>query len=236
MSMKTRLFLFGAICIAVVNVHATPLKVVKVNASTFNCLFNSNCTVAVNNLVTPFVTNMPPYTVNPTNPPQTETNLALSGYLQSRTFKGQPGTPEAGLTAYEYRLVLQHLTKTTGIKGVSRKSFSINSLAFNFSPYSSFNYNKQASNQVWVVTSGGPGSVGLSSAVASGSKVTFNFNPPLTFLSASNQESSSYFFGMLSPHPSPNSVDGWATCTGSEQLSSGSPIPINFLMLLVRTP
>ena len=187
--------------------------------------------------VTSFVTNLPPSTVNPTNPPLTQTNLALSGFLQSRSYQGQPGMPEAGLTAYEYRLVLQHLQAATGVNGVTRKSVSINSMTLNFSPYSSFNYKSQTSNQVWVVTSGGLGSVGPASAVSSGSKVTFNFNPPLTLSSATNQEASTYFFGMLSPHSPPNAVNGWASFTGSEQLSSSSnSTPINFLMLQVRTP
>jgi len=228
---------------AAVSVHAAQLKIVKVNTPAINCLFSSNCTVAFNNTVLSISTNLPPYTVNPTNAPLTETNLALSGYLQSRTCEGQPGTPEAGLTAYEYRLVLQRLTGVTGVKGVSRKSFSINSMTFNFSPYSSFNYNGQKNNQVWVVTSGGMGSVGPSSAVASGSKVTFNFNPPLTITSVSTQETSSYFFGMISSNspPSPPAppympLHDWVSCTASEQLSSGSSIPINYLMFLAQTP
>src|SRR5664280_2431463 len=221
MSMKTRLYLFGAICIAAVTIHAAPLKIVKVNAPAINYLFSSNGTVTVNDTVDQFTTNLPPYT---TNLP----NASLSGLLQSRTYKGQPGTPEAGLNAYEYRLVLQKLT--------GPRSVSINSMTLNFSPYSSFNCNKQKNNQVWVVTSGGVGSVGPGSATTSGSKVTFHFNPPLTLSNDSSQETSSYFFGMISPTPPPTAANGWASFTGSEQLSSSNSIPFNFLMLQVRAP
>ena len=73
-------------------------------------------------------------------------------------------------------------------------------MTLNFSPYSSFNYKGKPNNQVWVVTSGGLGSAGPARSVFGGTKVTFNFNPPLTLSSASSQETSSYFFGMISPH------------------------------------
>jgi len=148
--MKTRLFLFGAICIAAVNVHAVQLKIVKVNAPAINYLFSSNGTVTVSDTVAQFTTNLPPYATS--NLP----NASLSGFLQSRTYAGLPGTPEAGLNAYEYRLVLKSLT--------GAKSVTLNSMTLNFSPYSSFTYNGQSSNQVWVVTSGGLGSVGPNSA------------------------------------------------------------------------
>lgn len=220
-SMKTRLFLFGVLCIAAAHVLAAPLKIVKVNAPAINCLFSSNCTVTVNDAVASFTTNLPPFTAG-------STNASLSAFLQSRAYQGQPGTPEAGLTAYEYRLVLKKLT--------GAKSFSINSMTLNFSPYSNFNYQGQTNNQAWAITSGGLGSVGPASAYATNSMVTFTFNPPVKLTSTSSQETSTYFFGMLSSHPVPNTLNSWAAFTGSEQSSSGSSIPINYLMLQVRTP
>ena len=132
--MKTRLYLFGAICIAAVNLHAAPLKIVKVNAPAINYLFSSNGTVVVNDTVASFTTNLPPYTTN-------LANASLSGFLQSRTYPGKPGTPEAGLNAYEYRLVLTNLT--------GAKSVSLNSMTLKFSPYSSFAYNGQSNKQVF---------------------------------------------------------------------------------------
>jgi hypothetical protein len=222
--MKTRLFLFGAICIAAVNVPAAQLKIVKVNAPAINYLFSSNGTVTVSDTVAQFTTNLPPYATS--NLP----NASLSGFLQSRTYAGLPGTPEAGLNAYEYRLVLKSLT--------GAKSVALNSMTLKFSPYSSFTYNGQTNKQVWVVTSGGLGSVGPNSAATSGSKVTFTFNPPFTFSSVSNQnqETSSYFFGMISPTKPPPAAKGWASFTGTEKLTGGGTVPFNFLMLPVRTP
>ena len=144
---------------AAVNVQAAPLKVVKVNAPAINCLFSSNCTVTVNDTVASFTTNLPPFTAG-------STNASLSGFLQSRAYPGQPGTQEAGLNAYEYRLVLKNLT--------GAKSVSINSMTLNFSPYSSFAYNGQPNKQVWVVTSGGLGSAGPAT-VSAGHESDFSF-------------------------------------------------------------
>ena len=219
--MKTRLFLFSAICIAAINLHAAPLNVVKVNAPAYNCLFSANCIITVNDTVDHFTTNLPPYTVGSTNP-------ALSGFLQSRTFKAEPGTPEAGQYGYEYRLVLQ---KLTGVKSVT-----INSMTINFSPYSSFTYKGHPKKEVWVVTSGGLGSTGPGSATTSGTTVTFHFNPPLKLTNTASQETSSYFFGMASPTPPPAAANSLANFTGTEQLTGGGTIPFNFLILHVRTP
>jgi hypothetical protein len=219
--MKTRLVLFGALSLVAMGVQAGTLKIVNVNAPAYNYLFSTNGSITVNDTVSTFTTNLPPYTTN-------LAQVKLSGLIQSRTFQGKPGAPEAGLNAYEYRLVLNKLTNAASV--------SISSMTLKFSPFSSFAYLGQSNNQAWVVTSGGIGSVGPSSAAASGSQVTFNFNPPLTFSGASNQEVSSYFWGMISSHPPPKTANTWATFTGSERLLSGGSNSFSFLTLRVRAP
>jgi len=220
--MKTRFFLFLALSLAAFGVSAASLHVVKVNAPAYNCLFSTNCIIVVNDTVAPFTTNLPPFTAG-TN------GGSVSGFLQSRTFAGLPGTPEAGLYGYEYRLVLNKL--------VGASSVTIRSMTVNFSPYSSFNYQNQMNKQVWVVTSGGLGSTGPGSATVSGTKVTFRFNPPLVLSGANGPEVSSYFFGMVSSTQPPAMANGLATFTGTVKPTANSAaIPFNYLDLLVRTP
>ena len=78
-------------CFTPLAVSAVPLKVVNVSAPAINCVFNTPCTIMVNDK---------------------KDNVTLSaggtGFLQSRTFKGFPGSPANGLFAYEYRLDLRN--------------------------------------------------------------------------------------------------------------------------------
>jgi hypothetical protein len=221
--MKTRLVFSTVLSLLIlVTAGCQSVKIVQVNAPAYNCLFSTNCIITVNDTVFNFVTNLPPDTTT------ASTNASLTGLVQSRTFAGQPGTPEAGLYGYEYRLVLQKL--------IGDQSVSLSSMTVNFSPYSSFDYNGQTDNQAWVVTSGGVGSVGPTSISANGSAITFGFNPPLTLSSASSEETSSYFFGMISSTPPPTADNDYASFTGSINLTGGGSVPFNWLMLRVRRP
>src|SRR4051812_8395110 len=71
--------------------EAQKLKVVEVSAPAINCVFNASCTITVSDTVGNILL--------PTVAPGT-------AWLQSRTFSGQPGTPAAGLTGYDYRISL----------------------------------------------------------------------------------------------------------------------------------
>ncbi len=75
--------------------HAADLTVVNVSAPAVNCVFNASCTVVVTDSVGTLE----------------YTPLGSGAFLQSRTYPGQPGTPGAGTTAYEYRV---DLTQATG--------------------------------------------------------------------------------------------------------------------------
>ena len=180
--------------------HAAALNLVDVNAPAINCLFDASCKVTVNDSTgTIFL----PGTTG-------------SGFLQSRTFQGQPGTLEAGRTAYEYRIDLSHINSVAG------STNGIRSLAINFGPVLSGDYNSSgsANKQVFVVKTGGLGVVGPSSAVQTGRTVTFTFNPPV------RMGQSSYFFGMVST----NSMS-------TNFIADSFPIiGTNDIILPVRTP
>jgi len=198
-----------------------PLKVIHVSAPEIVCNFSPTCSITVNDTVAEFVTNLPAVSASSTWP-----RPSMSGFLQSRTFEGLAGTKEAGHYGYEYRLDLQNVS--------GAHSVTLTSLTIQFSPLSSFDYAGQANNDVWVCTSGGLGTVGPSSASASGSAVTFEFNPPITVLTG--QETSTFFFGLVSTIKPPVAANGWASFTGSVQLNATVTMPFNYLMLQVRTP
>jgi hypothetical protein len=179
--MRTRisLVLFAALGLVAV-AGCAQLKIVNVNAPAINCLFSTNCTVIVDDSTSP---------ITFTN----ATGITGSGFLQSRTFQGLPGTPEAGLYAYVYRIALDD------VHGNPSNNY-ISSLNLDFTSIVPFDYNGQYSNAVWVVTSGGLGVVGPSRAAATTTNITFSFNPPVA------AGMSSYFFGVISPAPPTNST------------------------------
>jgi hypothetical protein len=219
--MKTRLLVLSVLGLTAFNIIAAPLHIIHVKAPNINCLFNTNCTVTVNDTVSEFYTNIPSSTCTNVFP-------GGGGILQSRTFAGQAGTPEAGLYGYVYRLVLNKL--------VCHESITIKTMTMDFSPYSSFDYEDHPNKQIWVVTSGGVGSAAPSSAKISGTKITFKFNPPLVFTSGGGTETSSYFFGLVSATPPPANANGWATLTGNIKTDAGVTATFGYVMAQVRTP
>src|SRR5260370_5717756 len=94
-------------CFAPLAIAAAPLKVVNVSAPAINCVFNSTCTVTVND---------------------TTDNIAMStggtGFLQSRTYKSAAGSPAAGLFAYEYRIDLRNAGGAGGVSCIDWMTIS----------------------------------------------------------------------------------------------------------------
>ncbi len=162
--------------------QAVPLKVVKVGAPAINCIFNPACTNVVND---------------------TSDNVTLStggtGFFQSRTFNGKPGSPAAGLFAYEYRLDLRNAVGLTAIACVDW-------ISFDFGPVvSTLDYNGDGVNgdQVFVVTNGGLGTIGIASAIKLGNKITFKFTSPVCGGGSPGKGQTSFFWGLVSktgPH------------------------------------
>ncbi|HAF14105.1 MAG TPA: hypothetical protein DCK99_10490 [Blastocatellia bacterium] len=162
--------------------QAIPLKIVKVGAPAINCVFNPGCTVVVND---------------------TSDNVTLStggtGFFQSRTYTGKAGSPAAGLFAYEYRLDLRNAVGLTAISCVDWISFDFGSVV------SSLDYNGDGNkgDQVFVVTSGGLGTIGIASANKVGNKITFKFASPVCGGGSPGKGDTSFFWGLVSktgPH------------------------------------
>src|SRR6267378_4464033 len=145
------------LCFTPFVVQAVPLKVVNVSAPAINCVFNLACTVTVND---------------------TSDNVTLSaggtGFLQSRTYKGYPGSPADGLYAYEYRLDLRNAVGALNIACIDWMTISFGPVV------STLNYGGSAApDQVFVVTGGGIGTIGIASAIQTGSNIKFKFTSPV---------------------------------------------------------
>ena len=160
-------------------VEAAPLKVANVSAPAINCVFNPACTVTVSD---------------------TTDNIAMStggtGFLQSRTYKGAPGSPAAGLFAYEYRIDLRNAVGATAISCVDW-------ISFDFGPVvSKLNYGGDPKpDQVFVVTGGGIGTIGIASAIQTGANIKFTFTSPVCEGGAPGRGDSSFFWGLVSKNP-----------------------------------
>ena len=174
--------------------QAGPLTVVNVSAPSINCVFNPTCTVTVTDTVGNFV------------PP----GDGGAGMLQSRTYVGAPGAPAASLTAYVYRVDMTSATapKPNVVNCVKQLILDIGPIAkLNYLPPSPTHGPMGA--DVFVVTSGGLGTIGLSSAVQVGNMVTFTFTKPVCpkplIVTAVIPGETSFFFGLAAktaPKPS----------------------------------
>jgi hypothetical protein len=167
------------LCFTPFVVEAVPLKVVNVSAPAINCVFSPACTVSVND---------------------TSDNVTLSaggtGFLQSRTYKGLPGSPADGLFAYEYRLDLRNAVGALNIACVDWMSISFGPVV------STLNFGGNSKpDQVFVVTGGGIGTIGIASAVQTGSVIKFKFTSPVCEGGSPGKGNSSFFWGLVSKKP-----------------------------------
>jgi hypothetical protein len=183
-SVVTRLVVGAAALAMAPAAMAGPLKVVNVHSPAYQFVFSPTGSIVVQD---------------------TSDTFAVSGgaglaRLQSRTAVGQPGAPAAGLYRYSFRL---DMTNVYGILNIP----CVTSMTIRFGAVvSTFDYNGDGitGDQVFVVTSGGLGSVGLSSATQSGNDVTFHFTGGGVCAGGSpGTGDSSFFFGLVSsraPH------------------------------------
>lgn len=154
---------------------AAPLTVVNVGAPAVNCVFNTSCKVTVNDSVGNFT-------------PPGDTG---GGRLQSRTYPGVAPAPAAGKLAYVYRV---DLTSVHGVLAVT----CVSAISFHFGPITKEPYLPGALADMFVVTSGGLGSVGVASATLVGSTVRVNFGA-----GGVCPGQTSYFFGLASATTTP---------------------------------
>ena len=158
--------------------QAAPLSVVNVGAPAVNCVFNVTCTEVVTDSVG---------------------NFAVPGAvgvarLQSRTSPGIPPAPAGGKMDYEYRIDLTSTSAATG-------SICVTKMQMAFGPVVKEPYPPGPLRDIYVVTSGGLGSVAVATASQSGSTITFNFGDPTTLGICTG--ATGYFFGLTSSkiHP-----------------------------------
>jgi hypothetical protein len=167
---------------------AAPLDVVNVGAPAINCVFDPACTLAV---------------------ASSRAGIPLPGIagaavLESRTFVGSAGAPGAGLTGYMYRV---NLATAAGRHPVP----CVQSLTVSFGPVSALPYDGAGPiDHVFVVTAGGPGTIGLSSADQVGNDVIFTFSSPVCAGSTPDGGATSFLFGLASIHP-PTAITASAT-------------------------
>ena len=170
------------------------LKTANVSASAIYCIFDRSCTVTVTDSSTTPI----PMSVRGT------------GFLQSRTFAGKPGTPASGLYGYEYRIDLEKAVETiVDVKGVATKHMPcLRSMALEFGPIIDtldYNGDGEAGELIYVVTSGGPGRIGLEHAHRWSNNVIFYFDSPICVGASGGHGDSTYYFGLVSAQP-PRSV------------------------------
>lgn len=160
--------------------QATPLKIVNVGAPAINCVFSSECKVTV----TDSLGTVPLSGVSGQAP--------WAGYgpavLQSRSYIGARGTAAAGETAYIYRMVLSSAVGSVCVNTLKLDVGPIKRHYFNFSGTLA---------DVFVVTTGGLGTIGLSSADQDGNAVTFRFDKPVCGGPTSEKGDTSFFFGFV---------------------------------------
>jgi hypothetical protein len=152
--------------------QAQPLKIVEVGAPAINCVFQTDCNIPVTdttgNLLLPTLT------------PGT-------AWLQSRTFAGEAGAPGVGTTGYEYRL---SMTQTSG------NAECAIGLNLNFGPHKQLPYKDNALADVYVVTTGGLGTIGIKSAEKFGDVIVFEFKAPLCADGPPDIKRTTFFFGL----------------------------------------
>lgn len=175
--------IFSALVISI-SAQAAPLKVVNVSAPAINCVFNPQCKVVVNDSLATFTW------------PSVVTPPTAAANLQSRTFAGT-----SGKTAYLYRI--------TALKGGSTDC--VTGLVMDFGPNTPLDFNNSgAQSDVFVITKGGLGSVGIKSADKNGNTITFSFNQAICNTVAQG----SFFFG-LAATSAPKSVTVQTEVLGS---------------------
>jgi hypothetical protein len=153
----------------------TPLTVVEVNAPAVNCVFQPSCVITVSDTTGPIAL---PYLKAPG-----------TAWLQSRIYPAAAGTPAAGLTGYVYRV---SLTEASG------SGECLAGLVLNFGPVAKLPYLPAQQADVFVVTSGGLGTIGIQSAKKSGDVIDFAFSKPLCVGGAPDIKNTTYFFGLAS--------------------------------------
>jgi hypothetical protein len=152
--------------------QAAPLTVVEVGAPAVNCVFNADCRItvtdSVGHIALPFLVKQD------------------TAWLQSRTYTGAAGTPGAGLTGYDYRVSLTEAPSS---------SDCVAGLVLNFGKVTPLPY-KDGLADVFVITTGGLGTIGLKSAEQFDDVIVFEFDQYVCAEGGPSIKNTTFFFGL----------------------------------------
>src|SRR5437660_10810228 len=182
----------AALLLGLLQARAQSLIIAEVEAPAINCVFHPACAFTVDDSAS-FIPL--PYLVAPN-----------TAFLQSRTFSGEPGTLAAGKAGYVYRISLTQAAGTADCLG---------GLVLNFGPALKLSYAPYQLADVFVITSGGLGSVGLKSAERFGEVIVFELAKPLCLDGGPNLANTTFLFGLAADTP--------AMATSAQIFSSGNP-------------
>lgn len=166
----------GVVLAAAGGASAAPLRVVNVDASNVTCTFNATCLVTSTD-TTGLYPPKPGYSGHPK--------------LRTRTFVGAPGSQAEGLTAYLYRVDFTKAQAETDVNCAVNLRVKIPGLT-------PLKYDGETKADVFVITSGGLGDVGISSADKVGSTVTLTFSSEVCPEGGFTSNRSSFYIGMAS--------------------------------------
>lgn len=169
---------------------AQVLKVVEVNAPAVNCVFRPECVITVSD---------------------STGNIGFSSltpgtaWLQSRTFTSVAGAPAgAGVTGYEYRI---SLTQASG------SADCIVGFTVNFGPHKPLPYKNNQLADVYVITTGGLGTISVAKAERFGDVIVFDLGKALCLNGPANIANTTYFIG-LAATAAPMHVNAQIAATG----------------------
>jgi hypothetical protein len=129
-----------------------------------------------------------------------------TAWLLSRTFRGAAGSPAAGLNAYEYRI---SLTRAAGFGDC------LLGLVIDFGPITKLRYDPEyPPADIYVVSLGGLGTIGLASAEQDGDVITFWLKSPLCPPLSPDAAATTFHIGLASERP-PAYVDSLVFAYGS---------------------
>jgi hypothetical protein len=181
----------------VVSPARAALNVVNTSAPAINYVFSTDGTVTVTDMSSP---------------------LLNGGFLQSRIFQGEAGSPSAGKWVYEYRLDLR-----CAMGALVPPSATSVSLATGPMLSYDYNFDANATDHVFVVTAGGLGTVGLSWANWFAGYSGFNFSSPVYGSTSGCNGDSSYFWGYTSQYPPQVVTATVATNGGNVMVNAYAP-------------
>ncbi len=172
------------------------LTIVEVNAPAINCVFNPSCTIIVNDstgvIGLPFIA------------------TPGTAWLQSRTFSSVSGTPAFPNTGYIYRI---SLTQASGAADC------LIGLTLNFGPVTKLPYKDNKPADIFVVTTGGLGTVSLKSAEKTGNVIEFSLSKPLCLSGPPDIKNTTFFFGLAANAP-PQLIDAQIVAQGDPPIYS----------------